>query len=148
MAFATQLHVYMKLLESVVEHAALDWLAGLGYEAPLGFETAPGEPAAERIGFNEAVLPERLRTTLRKLNSKLPSAALEEAFRKITIPQSVSLIVNNRAFHKMLVEGIAVECRRKDGSIGTEIVQLLDFAEPERNDWLAVNQFTIIEGQH
>ena len=113
-----------------------------------GQEIAPGEAAAERTSFGEAFLPERLRAALRKLNPKLPAEALDEAFRKITIPQHPSLIASNRAFHRMLVDGIAVECRRKDGSIGAEIVRLIDFADAENNDWLVVNQFTVIEGQH
>ncbi|HZQ45748.1 MAG TPA: type I restriction endonuclease, partial [Verrucomicrobiae bacterium] len=138
----------MKFTESIVEDAALSWLEALNYALLLGPNIAPGEPSAERASFGEAALAERLRTALRKLNPKLPAEALEEAFRKITVPQSVSLITNNRAFHKMLVDGIAVECRRKDGSIGTEIVQVVNFADPSANDWLAVNQFTVIEGQH
>ncbi len=93
-------------------------------------------------------MPERLRAALRKLNPKLATEALDEAFRKITIPQHPSLIASNRAFHRMLVDGIAVECRRKDGSIGAEIVRLIDFGDVENNDWLVVNQFTVIEGQH
>jgi type I restriction enzyme R subunit len=64
------------------------------------------------------------------------------------VPQHPSLIANNRAFHRMLIDGITVECRRKDGSIGAEIVRLMDFDDPEANDWVAVNQFTVIEGQH
>jgi type I restriction enzyme, R subunit len=136
------------LFENDVELAALDWLQQSGYSTVFAPFLAPDQPGAERESLASALIEGRLRSALQKLNPKLPAEALEEAFRKITIPQSVSLIANNRAFHKMLVEGIAVECRRKDGSLGTEIVQLLDFAEPERNDWLAVNQFTIIEGQH
>src|SRR5207237_10499461 len=54
----------------------------------------------------------------------------------------------NRAFSRMLVDGIVVECRCKDESIGAEIVRLIDFDDPDTNDWLAVNQFTVIEGQH
>jgi type I restriction enzyme, R subunit len=136
------------LFENDVELAALDWLQQSGYSTVFAPFLAPDQPGAERESLASALIEGRLRSALQKLNPKLPAEALEEAFRKITIPQSVSLIANNRAFHKMLVEGIAVECRRKDGSLGTEIVQLLDFAEPERNDWLAVNQFTVIEGQH
>src|SRR5207249_6381904 len=94
------------------------------------------------------VLAARLRAALRKLNPDLPPEALDEAFRKITVPQHLSLIANNRAFHRMLVDGIAVECRRKDDSIGAGIVRLIDFDDPNANDWLAVNQFTVIEGQH
>ena len=73
---------------------------------------------------------------------------MDEAFRKVTVPQHPSLIANNRAFHRILVDGIAVECRRKDDSIGAEIVRLIDFDDPDANDWLVVNQFTVIEGQH
>ena len=138
----------MSFTESIVEDATLSWFGELDYSLLHGQVIAPGEAAAERTSFGEAFLPERLRAALRKLNPKLPAEALDEAFRKITIPQHPSLIASNRAFHRMLVDGIAVECRRKDGSIGAEIVRLIDFADAENNDWLAVNQFTVIEGQH
>src|SRR6266568_3282373 len=134
--------------EGIVEDAALSWLGELEYSILHGPESAPGELAAERTSFCGTVLGERLRTALRKLNPALPTEALDEAFRKVTVPQHPSLITNNRAFHRMLVDGIAVECRRKDDSIGAEIVRLIDFDDPESNDWLAVNQFTVIEGQH
>ncbi|MEK7684996.1 MAG: type I restriction endonuclease subunit R, partial [Verrucomicrobiota bacterium] len=137
-----------RFTESVVEEAALSWLGELEYSLLHGMEIAPGELAAERTAFGETILPQRLRAALRKLNPTLPAEALEEAFRKVAVPQHPSLIANNRAFHRMLVDGIAVECRRKDESIGAEIVRLVDFDDPEANDWLAVNQFTVIEGQH
>lgn len=136
------------LVESDVELASLDWLQQLGYATIFGPHIAPTEPSAERTSYGEAVLPERLRAALRKLNTSLPEEALDEAFRKVTVLQHPSLIANNRAFHRMLVDGIAVECRRKDDSIGGEIVRMIDFDDPAANDWLAVNQFTVIEGQH
>jgi type I restriction enzyme R subunit len=136
------------LVESDVELASLDWFQQLGYATIFGPHIAPTEPSAERTSFGETVLPARLRAALRKLNPSLPAEALDEAFRKVTVPQHPSLIANNRAFHRMLVDGIAVECRRKDGSIGGEIVRLIYFDDPAANDWLAVNQFTVIEGQH
>jgi type I restriction enzyme, R subunit len=134
--------------ETIVEDAALSWLDGLHYSIEHGPEIIPGELSPERKSLSETVLPERLWTGLRKLNFNLPAEVLAEAFRKITLPLHPSLIANNRAFHRMLVDGIAVECRRKDGSIGTEIVRLIDFNDSESNDWLAVNQFTVFEGQH
>ena len=138
----------MPFTESIVEDAALDWFGELGYSLLHGQDIAPGEAAAERTNFSEAFLPERLRAALKKLNPKIPAAALDDAYRKITLAQHPALIINNRAFHKMLMDGIAVECRRKDGSIGAEIVRLVDFDDPENNEWLVVNQFTVIEGQH
>src|SRR6266581_2980141 len=134
--------------EREVESAALQWFQDLDYRLLFGPDLAPDQPGSERSSFSQGVLARRLKDALRKLNPTLPKDALEEAFRKVTVPQHPSLIANNRAFHRMLVDGIAVECRRKDGSIGAEIVRLIDFDDPETNDWLAVNQFTVIEGQH
>lgn len=137
-----------RFTESVVEDAVLAWLGELQYAVLHGPEIAPGESASERAGFGETVLAARLRAALRKLNPALPAEASDEAFRIVSVPPHPSLIANNRAFHRLLVDGIAVECRRKDDSIGAEIVRLVDFTDPEANDWLAVNQFTVIEGQH
>jgi type I restriction enzyme, R subunit len=133
--------------ESVVEEAALSWFGELGYLPLAGPEIAPGEPAAERASLGEAILPERLRAALGRLNPHVPVDSLDEVFRKLTLAESSSLIVNNRSLHRLLVDGIAIECRRDDGSTGAEIVRVIDFENPDANDWVAVNQFTVIEGQ-
>src|SRR5207245_749872 len=99
-----------RFTESTVEDAALSWLEELGCALLHGPEIAPGELAAERRDFGEVVLAERLRAALRKLNPTLPADALDESFRKVTVPQHAPLVANNRAFHRMLVDGIAVEC--------------------------------------
>lgn len=101
------------LVENDVELAALDWFQLLGYAAVFGPHIAPGEPGAERQSFGEIFLAERLRAALRRLNPKVPAEALDDAFRKITIPDGPNLVAQNRAFHRMLVDGVAVECRRK-----------------------------------
>ncbi|MGY4328845.1 hypothetical protein ACVWWG_003262 [Bradyrhizobium sp. LB7.2] len=106
--------------ESVVEEAALDWLARLGYAVLHGPDIAAGEPAAERSdsGYRDVVLERRLRAALARLNPDLPPDALEDAHRKLMRLDAPSLIDRNRAVHRMLVDGITVEFRRKDGSIG------------------------------
>jgi type I restriction enzyme, R subunit len=136
--------------ESVVEQAALDWLAALGYSALHGPEIAAGEPTAERgdSGYRDVVLEARLRASLTRLNPDLPGEALEDAHRKLMRLDAPSLIERNRAVHRMLVDGINVEFRRKDGSIGGAQARVIDFDDPASNDWLAVNQFTVAEGQH
>ena len=136
--------------ESVVEEAALDWLTSLGYGVLHGPQIAAGEPAAERSdsGYRDVVLESRLRTALRRLNPDLPPEALEDAHRKLMHLDAPSLIERNRAVHRMLVDGINVEFRRKDGSIAGAQARVIDFDDPEQNDWLAVNQFTVAEGQH
>ena len=134
--------------ESVVEQAALTWLESLGYTTKHGSEIAPDELDAERQAYNQVVLHGRLHGALSLLNPALPEKALEEAFRKITRPEGSSLEMRNRAFHRMLVDGVTVEFRREDGSIGGAQARLVDFDDPNNNDWLAVSQFTVHENRH
>ena len=137
----------MSLTESIVEDAALTWFGELGYEVGHGPHLAPGEPAAERESFGEVVLVGRLRAAMRKINPLIPEEAREEALRKVLRVATPSLVQTNRAFHRMLRDGVDVEYARPDGSTKHDKVWLVDFADPEANDWLAVNQFTVIEGQ-
>jgi type I restriction enzyme R subunit len=136
--------------ESVVEEAALAWLAGLGYAVKHGPEIAAGEPGAERYDpqYRDVVLEGRLRQALARLNPTLPAEALDDAYRKLTRLAAPSLVERNRAAHRMLIDGVTVEYRRKDGSIAGDQARLLDFDAAENNDWLAVNQLTVAEGQH
>jgi type I restriction enzyme R subunit len=138
----------MSLNESIVEDATLTWFGELGYEVGHGPHLAPGEPAAERDSFGEAVLVGRLREAIRRLNVSIPEEAREEALRKVLRVRTPSLTQTNRAFHRMLRDGVPVEYPRPDGSIAGDHVRLVDFADVGANDWLAVNQFTVIEGQH
>ena len=133
------------ITESDIEEASLDWLADLGYTVLHGPNIAPDTPDAERSAYNEVVLTRRLRNAVARLNPKIPADAQEEAIRKVLNPDSPTLVQNNREFHLMLVEGIEVEYRQLDGTIRGERVRLVDFDTPENNDWIAVNQFTVIE---
>ena len=139
-----------RFTESVVEEAALEWLGALGYAVLHGPQIAAGETAAERdnSGYRDTILQGRLRAALARLNPGLPAEALEDAWRKLMRLDAPTLIERNRAVHRMLVDGITVEFRRKDGSIGGAQARLIDFDEPVENDWLAVNQFTVAEGQY
>jgi type I restriction enzyme R subunit len=136
--------------ESDVEDAALGWLGALGYAVRHGPDIAAGEPAAERSdpNYRDVVLERRLRQALVRLNPDLPHEALEDAWRKLTRVDAPSLVERNRALHRMLVDGVTVEHRRKDGSIAGAQARVIDFDAPAENDWLAVNQFTVAEGQH
>jgi type I restriction enzyme R subunit len=57
---------------------------------------------------------------------------------------SPELIANNEAFHRMLTEGIKVSYQ-KDGANRGDLVWLIDFINPENNEFLVTNQFTVIE---
>ncbi len=138
----------MNLNESIVEDAALEWFGELGYTLGHGPHLAPGEPAAERDSFSEVVLVGRLREAIRQLNFSIPEEAREEALRKVLRVGTPALVQTNRAFHRMLRDGVPVEYPRPDGSIAGDHVRLLDFDDVRANDWFVVNQFTVIEGQH
>ncbi|NLF57679.1 MAG: type I restriction endonuclease subunit R, partial [Candidatus Hydrogenedens sp.] len=134
--------------ESVVEDAALAWLAELGWTVLHGPDIAPDTPYAERGDYGQVVLEGRLRAALARLNPMLPPEALDDAFRRVTRPEGPTLEAQNRAAHRLLVDGVTVEYRRPDGSIGGAQARVLDFAAPGNNDWLAVNQFTVTENKH
>jgi type I restriction enzyme R subunit len=134
--------------ESTVEEATLGWLQGLKYTVLHGPDIAPGEPNAERATFGDVILIDRLRTALARINSTIPAEALDEALRKVTHAETPSLVENNRRLHKLLTEGVDVEYRRTDGSIAGDKVWLIDFANPDNNEFLAVNQFTVVEDRH
>ncbi|MFN7583648.1 MAG: type I restriction endonuclease subunit R [Planctomyces sp.] len=138
----------MTLNESIVENAALEWFGDLGYAIGTGPDIAPGEPAAERSSFSDVILMSRLQDAIRRLNPQIPPEAQDEALRKVVRLDTASFIGNNRAFHKMLRDGVEVEYSRLDGSIAGDRVRLVDFGRPAANDWFAVNQFTVIESQH
>ncbi len=136
-----------RLTESEVEDAALEWLAGLGYTVAHGPDIGPEGSAPERGSYGEVLLPGRLRKALSRLNPSLPDETLEDVLRKIRQTETPSLIEENRRLHRYLIEGVPVELAREDGSIGGDVARLIDFDDIKANDWLAANQFTVIEGQ-
>ena len=133
--------------EWTVESAALDWLRGLRWETAFGPDLAFDGPRPERVDYADVILAHRLQSALARINSEVPPAALEQAVRAATRIESPSLIENNRRFHRLLADGVPVEYPGRGGRIVHARVGLLDFAEPDNNDWLAVNQFTVIEGR-
>ena len=135
------------LSESVVEQAALDWFRGLGYDVVGGPDMPPG-PQLLRERYADTFFPSVVRGALARLNPNLPDEALDDAFRKLTRPEGPSLEARNRAFHRLAVDGVTVEYRGAGGSIRGAPVWVFDFEQPSNNDWLAVNQFTVVESNH
>lgn len=137
-----------KFFESEVEEAALEWFDRIGYKIAFGPDIAHDGKQPERTGYSDVVLRNRCLAMVQKLNPNLDGWALSEVLRKLTASHFPSTIDTNQAIHKILVEGITIEVQKEDGSYQSEIVRLFDFEHPENNDWLVVNQFTIIEGHH
>ena len=136
-----------RFTESIVEEAALAWLAGQGYALLHGPDLAPGRPAAERADYSQVILEQRLRQALQRLNPAAPAAARDEAFRRLTTTASPSLLANNHTLHRYLVEGAPVEYQRADGSLRGDLIRVLDYDDPANNQFLAINQFTVVENK-
>ena len=134
-----------KMQEKDVEQACLDWLKGLGWRIAHGPDIARDGPFPERESYEDIILEQRLRDALDRLNPELPAAALEDAFRKLTRPEGAMLETRNRHFHRLLADGVTVVYREKDGGTRGAQAQVIDYDEARNNDWLAVNQFTVVE---
>jgi len=133
--------------ESHVEQAALAWLAELGYATANGLDIGPDGGATERASYGDVLLVTRVHAAIAKLNPTLSGETRAEVFAKLMQAETPSLVPENRRLHRYMIEGVPVEVRRADGSIGGEQARLIDFDHPDANDWLAVNQYTVIENK-
>ena len=136
------------ITEDDVERLAVGWLADVDWHTVHSSEIAPDAGGAERGDFGDVVLERRLRDALGRLNPEIGYDALDDAYRKLMDPQGRSLEVKNESFHRMLVEGVNVEYRDGDGRIRGAQVRVIDFEDVGANDFLAVNQFSVVENKN
>lgn len=134
------------MTEDQLEQEALVWLQDVGYNHLYGPDIAYDGPRPERADYRQVQLAFRLREAIHKLNLDIPIAAREDALKQILDLGIPSLLSANRHFHKLLVGGVPVQYQQ-DGETRGDFVRLIDWAHPERNEWLAVNQFSI-KGPH
>ena len=134
--------------EDDLEQVALEWLQSLGYDYKKGSEISVTGLAPERKSDKDVVLHERLEKALRKINSDIHPRFIEKAIHELTLEKSPNLLENNLTFHENLINGIEVEDYDNEGQSIVEIVKIVDFEHPQNNDFLAVNQLTIINGDY
>ncbi|MHB1549573.1 MAG: type I restriction endonuclease subunit R [Vulcanimicrobiaceae bacterium] len=132
--------------ESEIEEVALSVFSGIkGYRYINGSELSPDGPSGERLTFGDAVLHKRLHEAVMRLNDDIDSAMGEAIVRKVVTHESTDLALNNRRFHQFVVEGVPYEYRDDDGSLRHGRAKIIDLSQPDRNEWLVVNQITIKE---
>jgi len=132
--------------EAQLEIATVDYFRELGYEYVHGPQIAPDGEVPERANYGQVVLIGRFRDALMRINSDVPPEAIEEVVRKVTRPESPSLVVNNRAFHRMLTDGVDVSWREDDHERHGKVWLIeRNPARMDYNEFLVVNQFTVIE---
>ncbi len=130
--------------EAQVEIQAIEWLKELDYDYVYGPDIGPESDYPERDDYAQVVLTERLREALGRINPDATPEIIEEAIRKVTRPESPSLIENNRRFHRMVTDGVDIPYV-EDGQDRTFKVWLIDAHEVGNNEFVAINQFTVIE---
>jgi len=134
----------MKLTESSIETLTIERLQALGFDYVYAPDFAPDSTNPERESFSEVLLTRRMRNAIARINRTLPPAALDEAIKTIQRISSPELLANNEAFHRLLTEGVNVSYQ-KDGNTRGDLVWLVDFDNPDNNEFMVANQFTIIE---
>jgi type I restriction enzyme R subunit len=132
------------ITENEIEQIALTYLQNLGYNYLNGLDISPDGEHPERQ-YTDVVLATRLRDAIDKLNPTITQDVKEDALKKVLRTESPNALINNETFHRYLTEGVDVEVRTADGIRG-EKVYIVDFENAENNEFLAINQFTIIEG--
>ena len=132
----------MTITEAQLEQLCLQWFQDTGWSYAHGPDIAPEGDSPERADYRAVVLKNRLSQAVQRINPHLPPAVLDTVVHLVTTPDHPSLIQNNRTFHRLLMEGVPVEFTRDDKK-EADHAQLIDFATPENNDFLVVNQFTI-----
>lgn len=135
------------MTEDQLEQEALGWLADVGYQHRFGPELAPDGSTPERSDYRQVLLIERLRQAVAALNPNVPHAAREDAVKQVVDLGTPVLLAANRQFHRLLVTGVPVQYPL-DGETRGDFVRLVDWTDPTRNEWLAVNQFSITGPHH
>ena len=142
----------MTLNESLVEQAAIEWFQSLGYSYAFGPDIAFDGISPERTDYRDVVLYNRFNSALSRINPHLEADTLDEVVRVVTRQHTPSLDEQNTSFRRWLTNGVDVQVRsfggEQGGGVRGDLAWLVDFENPDNNDWLVVNQFTVIEGKY
>ena len=133
-----------KITENAIENFCIELLEKQGYEYIYAPDIAPDSDDPQRSHFEDVLLSSRLMDAVARINPTIPDDAQQEAIKEISRIHSPELLTNNETFHRMLTEGVKVSYQ-KEGSQRGDLVWLVDFANPENNDFVVANQLTVIE---
>lgn len=136
--------IMKRITENTVEEFAIELLEHLGYQYIYAPDIAHDSERPERSSYADVLLTQRLQNAVRRINPAIPIAAADEALKEVQRINSPELLANNEAFHRMLTEGINVSIQ-KDGQQRGDLVWLIDFENPQNNEFIVANQFTVIE---
>ena len=133
------------LYESEIEEMAIGELQALGYTYVSGNDLTPDTAPLERKTFADVILRDRCLNALKRINPQLPDVAIETALKSLYQVVGTYQVTDNESFHRFLTDGIPVEYRKHGNMVGDNAYLIDPSDSPGKNDFLAVNQFTIIE---
>lgn len=129
--------------ESGVEEVCLEYFTDLGWQVLHGPDIAPGEPATERASYRDVLLEGRLREAVARLNPQLTVEDVSEVVATVRRAESADLLAENWRVHRLVTNGVPVERRTGDGESRHDVARVVDFEQPERNDFVVVNQLSV-----
>ena len=130
------------MTEEQLEQLCLEWFAETGWVLAHGPDLAPDGPTPERADYRQVLLLADLEAALHRINAHLPVSAIEQVVAVVRKPESLDSVISNRAFHRLLLDGVPVEYKRDDETIHDRAF-LIDFGDIKANRFRAINQFTI-----
>ncbi len=133
-----------RITENTIEDFSIQLLEGLGYSYIYAPNISPDSDNPERPSYEEVLLSERMANAVRRINPSVSADSQAEALKEVQRINSPELLANNETFHRMLTEGIKVS-HQKDGNERGDLVWLIDFNNPDNNDFVVANQFTVVE---
>jgi type I restriction enzyme R subunit len=132
------------ITENIIEESAIEILLSQGWDYVNGKEISPEGLFCERENYQQIILINRLRNAIAKINPHIPQDAQEAAVQKVLRIYSPVLLHNNEEFHKLLVEKVKIPYQQNGYERSYEVA-LVDFENTNNNQFLVVNQYTIIE---
>lgn len=130
------------ITEDHVELQSIEWFKDLGYNYACGYDIAPDGETPERADYRSVTLKDRVLSSLKRLNPEIPQSAIDAAFAQLVNPNIPALMSCNRQVHSWITKGVKVTYHEGNQEVGKQL-KVIDFENPENNDWLVVNQFRI-----
>jgi len=124
----------------------LVWFEVNGYTALLDSDVAPGKVKSERRSYSEVILRDRLFQSLKRINPNIPSIAIKEAIKILNSIPGDTPQTKNHNFRNFLLNGMNVPYQLGKYKLFNE-VKLVDYYHVLKNDWLVIQNFSVIEGK-
>jgi len=135
------------MTEAQLENITLDWFKNLEYQVVNDVQINPDSNQPERQSYSDVILEARLEAALIRINPAIPKEAILDAKKKFLQTEKPSIVEENRRLHTYFIEGVDVEFYAEDGTLTSDKVWPLDFTDLDNNDWLVVNQFSVVENK-